>query len=109
MLCVDALSDARLDAPLYDRQSIPTITTSTATITSTPTSHATNQLTCTREPKGPPHPSYSNQNHGYCILCDSTMDAIPLVMRTTLMVATTTTTSRTVTTTTTPMTTNCFS
>src|SRR5215469_18156300 len=100
MLCVDALSDARLDAPLYDRQSIPTITTSTVTITSTPTSHATNRLTHTRELKGPPCLGYSNWNNSCCILCNHTMDAISLVARTTLMVATTTTTSRTIATTT---------
>src|SRR5215469_9216623 len=100
MFRVDALSDARLDTPLYDHQSIPMITTSTATITSTPTSHATNRLTHTRELKGPPHLGYSNRNDSHCILCNRTMDAISLVTRTTLMAATTTTTSGTIATTT---------
>src|SRR5215469_4793506 len=106
MFRVDALTDARLDAPLYDRQSIPMITTSTATITSTPTSHATNQLTHTREPKGPPHLSYSNQNNGYSILCNGMMGTILMVTGITLMVAATTTTSRMAATTSTSTTTD---
>src|SRR5215469_656762 len=100
MICVDTLSGARLDAPLYNRQAFPQSRSQLQLSPAPPTSHATNQLTHTREPKGPPRLGYSNRNDSHCILCNHTMDAISLVTRTTLMAATTTTTSGTIATTT---------